>query len=195
MERIDATIKLKKSWPEDFEQDDSRNFNEIIKGFPTLLKNLTSKSNKISVYEYFGKEGVGKATTKNLLESRFPILIDNTDFKGIYLFYHNNEPFYTGISKGVIKRIHQHIKGANHFSSSLSYQMGKQHHFETLQQLHKGTRKELDFKKFSEPFKKIMREECEIAILPISGSIELYLFECYAAIELGLHYYNRFDTH
>lgn len=40
-----------------------------------------------------------------------------------------------------------------------------------------------------------MKEECEIAILPISGSIELYLFECYAAIELGLHYYNRFDTH
>jgi hypothetical protein len=90
MKTLEATIKLKKSWPEDFEQDDSRNFNEIIKGFPTLLKNLTSKSNRISVYEYFGKEGVGKATTKNLLESRFPILVDNTDFKGIYLFYYNN---------------------------------------------------------------------------------------------------------
>ncbi|GGW49891.1 hypothetical protein GCM10007383_37230 [Arenibacter certesii] len=160
-----------------------------------MLAKLTNKSKVISIYENFGEVGVGKATSRKSLTPLIPALKLSEDFKGIYLFWLNDEPFYTGISRGVIKRIHQHIKGSNHFSSSLSYTMGKEFHNEIEGIEHIGTRKELDFDKFSGPFKKILREECQISMLPIKGSTQLYLFEVYVAVQLKLHYYNRFKTH
>ena len=43
------------------------------------------------------------------------------DFKGLYIFLNKNIPFYVGISKGVISRIMQHIKGHSHNNSTLAY--------------------------------------------------------------------------
>jgi predicted GIY-YIG superfamily endonuclease len=195
MEKLLPSIKLKANWPTDFVPDEIREFKEITKNFSGLLDRLTDPTNVISIYDNFGKSGLGKATSRNLLKSLIIELENNKDFKGIYLFWLDNEPFYTGISRGVIKRIHQHIKGSNHFSSSLSYTMGKELHKEFLDVEHTGTRKELDFDKFSAPFKEILKKQCQVSILPINGSTELYLFEVYAAVQLKLHYYNKFKTH
>lgn len=195
MSKTNPTIKLQKYWPANFLPDEAREFKEIIENFPAMLAKLTSKSRVISIYENFGKVGVGKATSRNSIKPLIPQLEKSEDFKGVYLFWLDDEPFYTGISRGVIKRIHQHIKGSNHFSSSLSYTMGREFHNEFLGIKHTGTRKELDFDKFSGPFKKILREDCDVSFLSIKGSTELYLFEVYAAIQLKLHYYNKFKTH
>ncbi|WPY99843.1 hypothetical protein [Christiangramia sp. OXR-203] len=195
MESKSAKIKLKDHWPSNFLPDETRGFDEITENFSPMLAKLTDKSRVISIYENFGKEGVGNATSRKFLKTLIPQLKQDEDFKGIYLFWLNDEPFYTGISRGVVKRIHQHIKGSNHFSSSLSYTMGKEFHNEIEGIEHSGTRKELDFDKFSGPFKKILREECQVSLLPIKGSTELYLFEVYTAVQLKLHYYNRFKTH
>ncbi|AFL80516.1 hypothetical protein Aeqsu_1016 [Aequorivita sublithincola DSM 14238] len=195
MSNANPKVKLQKYWPPNFLPDETREFKEIIENFPAMLAKLKNKSRVISIYENFGKIGVGKATSHNSLKRLIPQLEQFEDFKGIYLFWLDDEPFYTGISRGVIKRIHQHIKGSNHFSSSLSYTMGREFHNEVLGIKHTGTRKELDFDKFSGPFKKILREDCQVSLLPIEGSTELYLFEVYVAIQLKLHYYNRFITH
>lgn len=190
-----ARIKLKKHWPSNFLPDETREFKEITETFSEMLATLTDKSRLISIYDDFGKAGVGKATSRKALKPLIPQLEQNEDFKGIYLFWLDEEPFYAGISRGVIKRIHQHTKGSNHFSSSLSYTMGKEFHNELEGVKHTGTRKELDFNKFSGPFKKILREKCQVSMLPIKGSTELYLFEEYVAVQLKLFYYNRFKTH
>ena len=195
MDKLKAAIKLKKHWPSNFVPDETREFKEITESFPVMLATLTNKSRVISIYDNFGKAGVGKVTSRNSLKPLIPQLEHDEDFKGIYLFWLNNEPFYTGISRGVIKRIHQHTKGSNHFSSSLSYTRGKEFHNEIEGIEHTGTRKELDFDRFSGPFKKILREECQASMLPIKGSTELYLFEVYVAVQLKLSYYNRFKTH
>tara|TARA_R100000935_G_scaffold46551_1_gene70004 strand:+ start:12674 stop:13261 length:588 start_codon:yes stop_codon:yes gene_type:complete len=195
MSKANPTIRLQKFWPANFLPDETREFKKIIEHFPAMLAKLTNKSRVISIYENFGKVGVGKATSRNSLKPLIPQLEQFEDFKGIYLFWLDDEPFYTGISRGVIKRIHQHIKGSNHFSSSLSYTMGREFHHEILGIKHIGTRKELDFDKFSKPFKRILREDCQVSFLPIKGSTELYLFEVYVAVQLKLHYYNRFKTH
>ncbi|CAM4015547.1 hypothetical protein [Gillisia hiemivivida] len=195
MQSKSAKIKLKDHWPSNFLPDETREFEEITESFPTMLAKLTDKSRVISIYKNFGKEGVGKVTSRKSLKSLIPQLEQEEDFTGVYLFWVHDEPFYTGISRGVIKRIHQHVKGSNHFSSSLSYTMGKEFHNEIESIKHTGTRKELDFDKFSGPFKKILRKECQVSLLPIKGSTELYLFEVYVAVQLKLHYYNRFKTH
>lgn len=195
MDKFQVSIKLREHWPSNFEIDEPRRFKEIIKSFPSMLTELTDKSRVISIYDYFGKAGVGKVTSRNSLKSLIPELDKDKDFKGIYLFWLDEEPFYTGISRGVIKRIHQHIKGANHFSSSLCYTMGKELHNEIEFIEHTGSRKELDFDKYAEPFKKLLREECQVSMLHIKGSTELYLFEVYVAVQLKLYYYNKFETH
>jgi hypothetical protein len=195
MSKLNPSIKLKKHWPSNFVPDETREFKEITESFPAMLATLTDMSRVISIYDNFGKAGVGKVTSRNSLKPLIPQLEQQEDFKGIYLFWLDNEPFYTGISRGIIKRIHQHTKGSNHFSSSLSYTMGKEFHNEIEGIEHTGTRKELDFDRFSGPFKKILREECQVSMLPIKGSTELYLFEVYVAVQLKLSYYNRFKTH
>ncbi|OWW25058.1 hypothetical protein B4Q04_10950 [Zobellia sp. OII3] len=188
-------IKLKKHWSSSFIPEDVRNFDEIINRFPKMLRTITKKSNIIDIYPVFGKSGIGKKNSIKLLKSKFPKVFNEEDFQGIYLFWHENEPFYTGISRGVVKRIHQHIKGKNHFSSSLSYLMGKQYHHELLGIKHKGTRREMDFDKYSSPFKKLLKEECQVSMLKIKSPVELYLFEVYLAVELKLSLYNQFKTH
>lgn len=194
MDDKEICVKLKEHWPPNTVID-NRSFKEISNNFSSMLPKLTSKENRINILDYFGKHGIGKKTSKKLLKSRFTKLEKEDDFKGIYVFWYKDEAFYTGISRGVIKRIFQHIKGANHFSSSLCYTMGRDLYEEISGKKHSGTRKELDFKKYSEPYKKFLREKCQISLLPIEGSIELYLFEVYVAVELNLHYYNKFDTH
>ena len=193
MDDKEICVKLKKHWPPDT-IDDSRSFFEIVSNFPSMLKKLTNKENRVDILEYFGKEGIGKKASYKLLKSKFTQL-EKENLKGIYVFWYKEEAFYTGISRVVIKRIIQHIKGSSHFSSSLCYTMGKDRYEEISGKKHSGTRKELDFKKYSEPYKKFLKEKCQVSLLPIKSSIELYLFEVYVAVELNLHYYNKFDTH
>lgn len=47
------------------------------------------------------------------------------DFSGCYIFYKNNHPVYTGISKKVIQRLVQHVNGKTHFDASLAYRITK----------------------------------------------------------------------
>ena len=93
-------VKIKEDWPPNTVIDD-RSFSEIISNFPSMLKKLTNKENRIDILEYFGKESIGKKTSYKLLKSRFTQL-EKENFKGIYVFWYNDEAFYTGISRIVL---------------------------------------------------------------------------------------------
>jgi len=47
------------------------------------------------------------------------------DFRGCYVFLAGRCPFYVGISKKVIERIRQHLRGRSHFEATLAYRMAE----------------------------------------------------------------------
>ncbi|WP_051201375.1 GIY-YIG nuclease family protein [Christiangramia portivictoriae] len=186
-------IKLQASWPEGIVPD-RRSFKEISKSFELSFTKLMDPKNRFSVADYFG-DGVGLKTSQSLFEDKYKLREDDSDFQGIYIFFIDGEPIYTGISKVILKRLQQHVKGKSHFTSSLCYKMGADYHKELSGEAHAGGREGLCFKTYSEPFKKIIKENSEVSLLPIESPIELYLFECYVAMNANTHYYNRFETH
>src|ERR1700674_3468875 len=60
--------------------------------------------------------GVGIKTMLGRLER-------DRDFSGCYVLLRDGEPFYVGISRGVVGRLRQHGKGSTHFDASLAYRM------------------------------------------------------------------------
>lgn len=187
-------IKLRKTWPKGFTIPDTRPFEEITRNFNDSFSSLLNKKNRFPVSEYFG-EGVGLKSTQEKLKNIYQLRKKDKDFQGIYLFFIDEEPIYTGISRVVLKRVQQHVKGSSHFTSSLCYKMGANYYEEINGKKHCGGRKGLCFKTYSEPFKIKLRDSAQVAILPVESAIELYLLECYVAVEAKTHFYNRFETH
>ena len=116
------------------------------------------------------------------------------DFKGIYLFMKNSAPFYVGISKHVLKRINQHVKGTNHFTSSLAYRIGANEFRRKNGVGHKGGRDGLDFGKYGSLAKSNLFK-CEVAWLQIDDDIDLFLYEVFLSMKFGTLLYNEFKTH
>ena len=80
----------------------------------------------------------------------------------------------------------------NHFSGSLAYYIAK------CQNDPGGTREQnMTDAAFRSLFEDSQRrlEQCEIATVEIKNSVELHLFEVYAAMELGTGEFNTFRTH
>jgi hypothetical protein len=159
-------------------------FVDTVAEFPEMLRALTS-SKKYSIKDYFTSYGVDGICEQLEIEK---------DFEGLYIFFKNEKPFYTGISKKVIRRINQHVKGKNHYSSSLCYKMGAALHKSINKESHLGGRGGLDFVKYVEPAKKELMK-CQFAFIKIPNDVKLYLFEVYVAMELGTLHYNSFCTH
>lgn len=96
-----------------------KKFENVIKNF----KDFNPQDNNFLVQDYFGANyGKVKARKKLFADN---LIIEDKDFKGLYVFLHNNKPFYVGISKAVIERIRQHVKGSSLASSTLAYKIGK----------------------------------------------------------------------
>ena len=183
---------------------DGKSFKNIVEDFEKKLLDFNPIENNFKIDEYFGK-GIGKSTSMKLLMEdkivkkewlrEYKTKKGNTkiDFKGLYVFIHNNKPFYVGISKGVIGRINQHIKGNNHNTSTLAYKIGLlKYEFENEKKF-KGKRKDLNFVNNVEPIKAFLKKQ-NIAFLPIENDEELVLFEIYCSIKLNT-WLNTFETH
>lgn len=115
-----------------------------------------------------------------------------SDFSGCYVLMSDSEPFYVGISRGVVGRLRQHGTGKTHFDASLAYRMA----CETTP--HKMTRnaamKNLAFKKEFQEAQRLLHGS-SVAFTEIANPLELYLFEAYCAIELNTSKWNTFRTH
>jgi len=159
-------------------------FTILVKKFEKLLKDFNPIENCIEIKNLF-KKGNGIETILKQLKTK--------DFKGIYIFIHGDKPFYVGISKGVIKRVLQHVKGYSHCTATLAYKMGKlRYKFENGID-HPDTRKRLTFDVYCEPGKIFLMEQ-KIAWLKIKDDNELYLFEVFCSMKYKI-FLNTFETH
>jgi len=173
-----------------------KSLENIIQGFEEKLENNNFIKKSIEISEYFG-EDMGVIYAKNKLLENNIIMKDwldiNGDFKGLYIFIHDNNPFYFGISRRVIKRVLQHIKGFDHFQATLAFNMGLIYYKLINKDDYKGTRKDFDFNKYVDPMKEYLLKQ-KIAFININDGDELALFEIYCSIKYKT-ILNSFETH
>ncbi len=191
---ISETVIKKILEPRPIETD----FHKMVSGFERKLEAFDFLNNCFDIEKYFG-EGAGQSTAFSHLMQDGRIkeewILDKNkkDFQGLYVFIKDNKAFYFGISKGVIGRIVQHVKGKSHFSASLAYNIGLLHHLELENKEYSHQRKDLLFSKFVEPAKAFLMKQ-KIAFLPIPDPEELYLFEVYCSMKYKTML-NKFETH
>jgi hypothetical protein len=115
----------------------------------------------------------------------------NSDFSGCYVLIRDGEPFYVGISRGVVGRLRQHGRGKTEFEATLAYRMACE------KSRHKMTRSEaMKDSKFRKKFQEAqgLLNGSKVAFIEIENSLELDLFEAYCAIELNTSKWNTFRT-
>lgn len=179
-------------------------FFDLVNKFENRISNFDFENESVLIEDYFGLGNGQKTILKRLISENkvnpnscreYKTKDENKkyDFKGIYFFLIDNKPFYIGISKGVIGRICQHLKGKSHNTSTLAYKLGLLR-YEFINKIkHQGTRKELNFNSEVEPVKKFLQKQ-KIAWISIDNDEELYLFEIYCSMKFKT-ILNSFETH
>lgn len=181
-----------------------KSFEEIIRNLEKKFNEFNPIQNSSPIEPYFG-QGRGEETAKKLLIKDGKIKSEwlrpystkegkeKIDFRGLYIFVYDTIPIYAGISKGVIGRVYQHLKGRKHFSASLAFKIGLlKYEFENGSP-YLGKRADLDFIRNVEPIQRFLMNQ-KIALLSIENIEELYLFEIYCSMKLGT-WLNDFETH
>jgi hypothetical protein len=116
----------------------------------------------------------------------------SADFPGCYAFLDAGKPVYVGISRGVVKRLIQHLNYDSHYSASLVYRMASEefpHEMKRDQAM-----KDDQFRAVFFAVQSRLRE-MTVAFIQIDNDLELYLFEVYAAMKLDTGTWNTFRTH
>lgn len=114
------------------------------------------------------------------------------DFSGCYVLLREDKPFYVGISRTLIQRLQQHVKGKTHFDASLAYLMATDKTGHEMNRAHA-----MQDSVFREAFceAQALLRGCDVAFIEIVNPLELYLFEVYCAMELDTCEWNTFRTH
>jgi len=181
-----------------------QSFCTITESFKQKLEEFDPVDTCFPIQQYFRKGNGLAAIKRNLLVDKIfkPSDIyeyqtkggkNKKDVKGIYVFVHNTTPFYVGISRGIIHRTLQHLRGNSHNTSTLAFNIGLIKYKIENGEKYIGTRKEFDYNFNVAPAKDFLIEQ-KIAFLPIANTEELYLFEIYCAMEMGC-WLNKFETH
>jgi predicted GIY-YIG superfamily endonuclease len=133
----------------------------------------------------FAIDGVGVAA----LTQRFGL---SADFSGCYVLSENENPIYVGISKNVLQRLRQHVRGTTHSDASLAYRIAAQ------KMPHDNTRsKAMETEAFKAQFngaKEYIRS-LNVAFVKIVNPLALYVFEPYCAMKFNTDVWNTFETH
>jgi hypothetical protein len=114
------------------------------------------------------------------------------DFSGCYVLVDDELPVYVGISRKVLSRLRQHVRGRTHFDASLAYRIAQRRE-PTL-----GRRTAvMENQKFRRAFEqaKAYLTTLSVSFVPIENPLELYVFEAYAAMSLRTYEWNTFRTH
>lgn len=129
-----------------------------------------------------------KSLTKELLSR----LNRTTDFPGCYVFIDGEKPIYVGISRGVMKRIIQHLNYDSHYSASLVYGMASKDYPHEMKR--EQAMKDEQFKAIFFSAQARLRQ-MKIAFVEIANDLELYAFEIFASMKLDTATWNTFRTH
>ena len=114
------------------------------------------------------------------------------DFSGCYVLIEAGRPIYTGISRSVLGRLIQHVRGNTHFDASLAYRIATRRRPHTM---HRG--KAMDDPAFRSAFEEAREflRSLDAAFIEIDCPVELYGFELYCSLELDTGQWNSFRTH
>ena len=124
------------------------NFKQLSnKIFPKKIKEF-KKTSKYKVNKLF-VNGAGVKTIIKKLKLK-------KDIAGLYAFIDKGEYIYFGISRYVIKRLNNHIKGKTHHQASLAYLITKEKYS------HNGRRKKLELQYGKEKIKNMEFKFIEI---------------------------------
>ena len=85
---------------------------------PALLAQMDDARKKPNLMADFAIRGAGVVTLARKLGM-------NEDFPGCYLLIEGTRPIYVGISRGVLKRLRQHVLGNTHYDASLAYRIAE----------------------------------------------------------------------
>jgi len=148
----------------------------------TKMNEALASSMQMSI---FSEKGVGKKTILKNLKKK-------SDFQGCYVLSDENGPLYVGISRGIIQRLIQHVKGKTHFDASFAYRIASEN-FE--HEMSRGDAMNHDkFKTYFSDAQKYI-SGMSVAFIEIPNDLELYLFEVYCSMELDTSLWNTFKTH
>jgi hypothetical protein len=114
------------------------------------------------------------------------------DFSGCYVMLDGERPMYVGISRKVLSRLRQHVRGRTHFDASLAYRIAQRRRPTA------GNRTAvMNDPEFGAEFEKAKRylAGLQVSFVPIQNPLELYVFEASAAMSLRTHEWNTFRTH
>jgi hypothetical protein len=114
------------------------------------------------------------------------------DLSGCYVFMRGVRPIYVGISRSVLARIRQHLRGRGHLDASLAYAMAQD------RQPTPGSRSDaMKNRRFLRAFDAARRglSQMNVAAVVIENPLELHVFEAYAAMKLKTSKWNTFRTH
>ena len=152
---------------------------------PSLMKQMNDAIEKPMSMSEFAITGVGKQTILKNLKKK-------SDFQGCYVLSDDNGPLYVGISRGVIQRLIQHVKGKTHFDASLAYRIAA---YNYEHEMSRGEAMEHDeFKEYFSEAKNYI-SGMSVGFIKITNDLELYLFEVYCSMELDTSLWNTFKTH
>ena len=181
-----------------------KSIDEIIENLDTRYKEFNPIQNSFELEPYFGT-GKGVERAKKLLLNDGKIKSEwlrpyftkegaqKNDIRGLYIFIFNSTPFYVGISKSVVSRISQHLKGKSHYTSTLAFKIGLIIYKYQNKKPYGEHRRKFDFKTYVEPAKNFLMKQ-KISLLHIQNIEELALFEIYCSMKLGT-WLNDFETH
>ncbi len=152
---------------------------------PILMIEMKAALCKTMQMSQFAENGVGKQTILKKLKKK-------SDFQGCYVLSDENGPLYVGISRGVIQRLIQHVKGKTHFDASFAYRIASENY---EHEMSRGDAMNHDeFKTYFSDAKNYI-SRMSVAFIEISNDLELYLFEVYCSMELDTSLWNTFRTH
>jgi predicted GIY-YIG superfamily endonuclease len=137
----------------------------------------------------FAEKGVGPVT----LRRRFGY---DRDPRGCYVLLDGDRPVYVGISKHVIARLMEHVRGTDHLTATLAYRIAVAEHPHAV-----TAQAAMDDAVFHAYFEAARTSllDWRAAFIAIDNPLELYVFEAYAALELDTGCdaggWNTFATH
>ncbi|WP_052293342.1 hypothetical protein [Desulfohalobium retbaense] len=155
---------------------------EILPAYFEELQKSISAPHEMAT---FGQKGMGKTTILKRLNR-------SSDFPGCYVLLEESKPIYVGISRSIVQRLLQHVKGTYHYDASLAYRIASQI-------VQHGNQRNVamtdpDFKNEFEKAKNYIKS-LKVAFIQIHNYLEIYMFEAYCAIKLDTAQWNTFKTH
>ena len=167
-----------------------RSFDEIARVvLPTYMATLRERIQSPTPMADFAIKGVGPVTIRNKLQL-------DRDPRGCYVLIREDQPVYVGISKHVITRLMEHVRGTDHLTATLVYRIAAANHPHGMTAAQ--AMKDSGFRSRFEQARDYLLS-LGVAFVEIDNPLELYLFEPYCALELDTGFeaggWNSFETH